>query len=249
MKYARRPRRYTRRRRTIRRARGSGKFARRQQRSAYTTTTKKYTTVQTFNPIDGANNSGVTVSLIGGVNNSPGGAANTVTLATANKDQQLATDMRLHQFFKIRGVAIKMFFPPPTIASATPVQWDLAYSASQVLAPNLQPERLQTLAAYQTGPCVPDKSIKRYYNVARTCRRFGLRFASTDEFPAWDAPNQQLYNNQLHADEGSSVLARCYRGTNSSAGTDAASRLASLQVTYYVTYKGQKGGSSLTTIS
>ncbi len=51
-------------------------------------------------------------------------------MQNANQDGNLAQDMRLHQFFKIRGVALKMFFPPPTDPDSTPIQWALAYSAS-----------------------------------------------------------------------------------------------------------------------
>ena len=60
-----------------------------------------------------------TVSLIGGRNgNAP---ADTICLTDVNQDNQLSTDMRLYQFFRIRGVAIKMFFPMPTDVASSPV--------------------------------------------------------------------------------------------------------------------------------
>lgn len=61
--------------------------------------------------------------------------------------------MDLYQFFKIRGVAVKMFYPMPTDVASTPIQWAIGYSASDVMLPALLPERLQTLATYQTGSC------------------------------------------------------------------------------------------------
>lgn len=80
--------------------------------------------------------------------------------------------------------------------------------------------------------------------MARTCRRFGLQYCDTAEFGQWSTPGQKLYNDQLHANEGSSVAVRVYRNTKP-APSDTI-RLATLQVTYYLTYKGTKGGSSLT---
>ena len=56
--------------------------------------------------------------------------------------------MGLYQFFRIRGVALKLFFPMPTSESVSPVQWSLGYSASDVMAPALPAARLQTLASY-----------------------------------------------------------------------------------------------------
>lgn len=76
-----------------------------------------------------------TVSLIGAKNNTE--AANTITLFDVNQDNQLGSDMDLYQFFKIRGVAVKLFFPMPTDVASTPIQWALGYSASDILKPSL----------------------------------------------------------------------------------------------------------------
>ncbi len=60
-----------------------------------------------------------TVSLIAGKNvNAP---ADTITLSDVDQDFQLQTDMALYQFFRIRGVAVKMFFPMPTDVASSPV--------------------------------------------------------------------------------------------------------------------------------
>ena len=93
----------------------------------------------------------VTVSLIGTKNSTD--LPNTITLSDVNQDAQLSSDMRLYQFFRIRGVATKMFFPMPTDVASSPVQWVSAYSANEVMLPGLAPERAQTLATYQTGNC------------------------------------------------------------------------------------------------
>ncbi len=82
--------------------------------------------------------------------------------------------MRLYQFFRIRGVAVKMFFPMPTDVASSPVQWTTAYSANEVMLPPLPAVRAQTLATYQTGSCNQNKPISRYYNTATTLRRFGI---------------------------------------------------------------------------
>lgn len=128
----------------------------------------------------------------------------------------------------------------PTTQNATPVQWAMAYSASDVIAPQLQPQRIQTLAAYQTGPCNQNKSITRFYNTANTYRRFGIQYCSTSEFTDFNT-SSALYGGQLQADQGSSQLVRVYRNTSGSIDN-----IARLEVTYYVTYKGQKGASSIT---
>ncbi len=63
-----------------------------------------------------------TVSLIGNRNsNGAQDETGTITLADVNQDTQLSTDMGLYQFFRIRGVATKMFFPMPTDVASSPV--------------------------------------------------------------------------------------------------------------------------------
>lgn len=76
-----------------------------------------------------------TVSLIGAKNAAE--TAGTITLFDVNQDNQLGSDMDLYQFFKIRGVAVKLFYPMPTDVASTPIQWALGYSASDVLKPSL----------------------------------------------------------------------------------------------------------------
>lgn len=94
--------------------------------------------------------------------------------------------MRLYQFFRIRGVAIKLFFPMPTTANASPVQWVTTYSANQVLLPALPPDRAQTLATYQTGSCNQNTPISRFYNTAKTYKRFGIQYCDTSQYAVWD---------------------------------------------------------------
>lgn len=97
----------------------SSKYARRQQKSAMTWIRKKYTRVFDIDTETGQDNFFKTVSLIGAVNSADPG--NTITLASVNQDAQLGTDMRLYQFFRIRGVAIKAFFPMPTDTQSSPI--------------------------------------------------------------------------------------------------------------------------------
>jgi len=87
---------------------------------------KKYTRTFTLDALTAAESAQATISLIGGKNNQD--PTNTVTLFDNNQDSQLAGDMRLYQFFRIRGVAVKIFFPMPTTENATPCQWSLGYS-------------------------------------------------------------------------------------------------------------------------
>lgn len=112
---ARRSTTFRRRKRTTKR---SSKYARRQQKSASTWIRKKYTKTFIIKPEVDEEQSGYTVSLIGGRNAQTPGF--TITLFDVNQDNQLATDMRLYQFFRVRGVSTKMFFPMPTTADASP---------------------------------------------------------------------------------------------------------------------------------
>lgn len=105
-----------RRKRTTKR---SSKGARRQQKAASTWVRKKYTKVFEMRVASGANQFNQTISLIGGKNSND--IPNTVTLESVDQDNNLTNDMEVYQFFRIRGVAIKMFFPMPTDIASSPV--------------------------------------------------------------------------------------------------------------------------------
>lgn len=142
-RFSRKKKSFGRRKRTTKR---SSKFARRQQKASMTWIRKKYTRVFTMTAPAASDVYAQTISLIGGRNaNDP---ANTITLFDVNQDAQLTSDMRLYQFFRIRGVAIKMLFPMPTDVSSSPVQWTCAYSANEVMLPSIVPGRVQTLATF-----------------------------------------------------------------------------------------------------
>lgn len=108
------------------------------------------------------------------------------------------------------------------------------------MLPAIVPERVQTLATYQTGACNQNKAISRYYNTATTLRRFGIQYCDTVQFPAFAGANE-LYGTQLQAGQGSSVNLKVYRQEQS----ETPNILGRVQVTYYVTYKGNKGLNSL----
>lgn len=239
-------RRYTKRRTTFRRKRKSTakKFGSRQQFQASTYIRKRYTKVFILQARLNGEVAQTTVSLIGAKNASD--TAGTITLFDVNQDNQLGSDMDLYQFFKIRGVACKLFFPMPTDVASSPIQWALGYSASDVIKPTLAADKLQTLATYQTGSCNQNTAITRYYNTSAALKRLGIEYASTEEFNAFGGDND-LYNGQLEVDSGSSVNLKVYRALNTDMAEQTPIRtLARLQVTYYVTYKGTKGSSSLT---
>ncbi len=150
-----------------------------------------------------------TVSLIGSKNSTLPG--DTYSLSEVNNDNQLGRDVGLYQFFRIRGVAIKMIFPMPTSVESSPVQWAIGYSQNEVLYPAIIPERLQTLATYQTGSCNQNKPISRFYNTAKTYRRFGIQYQTTDaEIGNFLVPGT-LYGGSLPVDQGSSVALKVYR--------------------------------------
>jgi len=156
-----------------------------------------------------------------------------------------SVDMGQYQFFRITGVAFKLFFPEGTTPQSTPVQWSLGYSANNVLNPQLGPGPLQTLATFQTSGCSARTPIKRYFKTTTTLKRLGINWCSTAEYVQFGAnpPQQPLYGEQLPINAGSSTLFKVYR---SAAATDTEAEIGRLQVTYYVQYKGAKGTTILT---
>lgn len=135
----------------------------------------------------------------------------------------------------------------PTNVDNTPVQWVSAYSASDVIAPSLPSERLQTLAAYQTSSCSQTKPITRYYNTSASLKRFGIEYCSTDELLAGNFNGAgPTYGASLLQDQGSSVNCKIFRSSAPIGPTQFA--IGRLQVTYYITFKGNKGLSSITSV-
>ena len=136
-----------RRRRTFSRYKKKRTFAsksgRNMQRMALSFVKKKYTTVL---PIEMGLNEDLaqlTISHIGARNSTT--PANTTVLTDADPDGMATSDMKLYQFFKISGVAFKLFWPEGTEAASTPVQWAMAYSSNQVINPSVVFGRLQAL--------------------------------------------------------------------------------------------------------
>jgi len=75
--------------------------------------------------------------------------------------------MAAYQYFRITGVAFKLFFPEGTIPEATPVQWSMGYSNNLIIRPNIPTARLQTLASYNTSSCSASKPISRYFRTGK----------------------------------------------------------------------------------
>jgi len=80
---------------------------------------KKYTIVIPIEATEGSNVAQATISHIGGIN--VGDPGSTLNLTTCNPDGMLVADSVLYQYFKITGVAFKLFFPEGTTPEATPV--------------------------------------------------------------------------------------------------------------------------------
>lgn len=150
--------------------------------------------------------------------------------------------MDLYQFARITGVGLKMFFPEGTTTSQTPVQWSMAYSASEVIFPNLPAERMQTMTTYQTSSCNARTPVSRFFRTGAALGRLGIQWFQTDSYPDFvtDGPS---YGGQLPANQGSSTHIKVFRPAEA---TQIAAEMGRLQVTYYVTYKGTKGTGSLT---
>jgi len=142
---------------------------------------KKYTFVLPIIASAGNNVAEATISHIGGVN--AGAPPLTFNLLTCNPDDMLTSDAILYQYFKITGVAFKLFFPEGTTPEATPVQWSMGYSQNKIIAPQLPFERLQALQSYNTSSCDSSKPISRYFRTNLALKRLGIEWAPTTEIP------------------------------------------------------------------
>ncbi len=153
--------------------------------------------------------------------------------------------MNLYQFFRITGVAFKIFFPEGTDPGSTPVQWAMGFSSNQVIKPDVPFDRLQTLQTYQTSSCSAKTPISRFFRTAQSLKRLGVDWSDTAQYATFGStPPSPLYGNQLPVNAGSSTNIKIYRTSASQSITEAA-EIGRLQITYYVTYKGAKGTGSL----
>ncbi len=89
------------------------------QRMALSFVKKKYTTVLPITMGVGEDLAQLTISHIGARNSTTPG--NTTVLTDCDPDGMATEDMKLYQFFKISGVAFKLFWPEGTEAASTPV--------------------------------------------------------------------------------------------------------------------------------
>lgn len=131
---------FRRKRRTFKRKPRAARAGRKMQRMSMSFVRKKYTTVIPLRIAAGAESIEFTISHIGGRNSTT--PLSTYQITIADPDGMLATDMGLYQFFKISGVAFKLFFPEGTEAVNTPVQWAMAYSSNIVMNPLVPFDRL-----------------------------------------------------------------------------------------------------------
>ncbi len=110
---------FRRKRRTFKRKSKGARSGKKMQRMAMSFVRKKYTTVIPLRVAAGNSSVEFTISHIGGRNVTT--PASTQVVTDANPDGMLLEDMSLYQFFKISGVAFKLFFPEGTEAETTPV--------------------------------------------------------------------------------------------------------------------------------
>lgn len=142
--------------------------------------------------------------------------------------------------FKITGFSFKCNFVAPTTTDATPLSWACTYSPSKVFTKQKLPAFCQTMPTYQTGICNVNKPLYRYYPSWKVLKSFGVDYANTDEYGNWSLPSADHYGGQLNTrtDDGNSVLIRVNRSETTT--PKAGCQIGTVQITYYVTYKGLK---------
>lgn len=168
---------------------------------------------------------------------------NTVTIADCDPDGMATDDMKQHQHFKITGMACKLFFPEGTDSESTPQQWSMAYSGSQVIDPNVQFGPIQALSTFQTSSCSATRPITRYFEPNKQLQRLGVDWSTCDAYTAFgSSPPVALYGGQLPITAGSSLWLKV---TRSNTAVETKAEIGRLQVTYYITYRGVLGNSSI----
>lgn len=95
------------------------KIGRSMQQKSYSYVRKKYTVVQPITAIANSDLAFATISHFGGKNST--NPLSTVTLNNADPDGMTTRDMASYQYFRITGMAFKLFFPEGTTPEATPV--------------------------------------------------------------------------------------------------------------------------------
>lgn len=196
----------------------------RMQKAAYSYVKKKYTSVIPIVAGVGEEAVTTTISHIGGRNTTD--PTNCITLSTADPDGMAQRDMESYQFFKITGVAYKVFFPEGTTPEATPVQWSLAYSANNVLNPGLAFGPMQSMSTYQTSSCSAIRPVKRYFRTATTLKRLGIEWCNTIEYSNFETTTPvALYGDQLPVNGGSSSLLKVFRPRSAIGSQNAIGRI------------------------
>lgn len=114
---------YRRRRRMYRKKKRSSaqRIARGMQNKSLSYVKKKYTAVTPIRLNPGTNVFSVTISHVGGINTNVVNPGNTIVLPDCDPDGLLSNDMKAYQYFKITGVAFKIFWPEGTDLDNTPV--------------------------------------------------------------------------------------------------------------------------------
>lgn len=182
-----------RRKRTAKKSKGarSGKAM---QNKSYSFVAKKYTLVQPLTATALSDNNQFTISHFGG-KNSNGAATDTISIFNTDPDGMCTRDMASYQYFRITGMAFKLFFPEGTTPQATPVQWSMGYSNNLIIRPDIATDRLQSLASYQTSSCSAKAPISRYFRTFKAQKRLGLEWCNTSEYASFGAfPPVPLYN-------------------------------------------------------
>ena len=153
---------------------------------------KKYTAVQPLTAPALSDNVQLTISHFTGKNAT--NPISTVTINNVDPDDMCTRDMASYQYFRITGMAFKLFFPEGTTPAATPVQWSMGYSNNLVLDPQLPTDRLQTLASYNTSSCSAKTPVSRYFRLLKAQKRLGVEWCNTTEYANFGAiPPVELY--------------------------------------------------------
>lgn len=124
--------------------------------------------------------------------------------------------MKNYQYFRITGVSYKLIFPPGTEASATALSWEMAYSPSDIIFPQLSLDKLRALTSYNTGGCSNKYPISRFFSCSPAMKALGIYWSNTDQFPSFKLATE-LYGGQLPKNFGASSNIKITRAQGTAA--------------------------------
>ena len=128
----------------------------------------------------------------------------------------------------------------------------MAYSQNYVINPQIAYSTAVPLASFNTSSCSADRSVTRYYNTSKALWNLGIAWCPCSELIFKDNQKPSIaigdtsYNGQLPRGSGASTWLDVKRTVGGVVAADKKpAQLCTVEISYYVTYKGTTASTSL----